>query len=258
MPSPLPPSDATPMLPLDEVVKQLTSPGLGFERVHTIVGSTYEDNSTVIVVPLRDRRVHWRVAWSWLNLIHPMNQPMTIFPVVSDEVGVAYTKAIQMILDHPTFSKFRYVMTMESDNIQPPDAHVRLLESIRLGFDAVSGIYFTKGDVGMPMAYGDPDSYLRTGEIDFRPRNMVAALKHGHVVPVNGIAMGCSLYRMGLFREIESPWFVTVSDHVPGKGAIGMTQDLFFCRRAVAAGKKFAVDARVRVGHIDVKTDIVY
>ena len=124
-------------------------------------------------------------------------------------------------------------------------------------FDAVSGLYFTKGDFNMPMAYGDPDTFRTTGVLDFKPRNINDALKRGQVMEVNGIAMGCSLYRMDLFREIPKPWFVTLSDMTP-EGPKAYTQDLYFCERARRMGKRFGVDMRVKVGHLDINTDFVY
>jgi hypothetical protein len=76
---------------------------------------------------------------------------------------------------------------------------------------------------------------------------------------VNGIAMGCALWRMELFRELAAPWFVTVNDVFPEKGgAQCFTQDLYFCERARRAGKRFAVDFRVKVGHLDTETGVVY
>jgi hypothetical protein len=178
---------------------------------------------------------------------------------VGDEVGIAYNKMVEWVLAHPELKKWKYVMTIEDDNLVPPDAHVRLIESIEWGkFDAVSGIYFTKGDINMPMAYGDPAEYKRTGVLDFRPRDVREALAAGQIMPVCGIAMGCALWRMELFREIAAPWFVTVADVVPGQGAVGFTQDLYFCKRAVEAGKTLAVDLRVKVGHLSVADGVVY
>jgi len=75
---------------------------------------------------------------------------------------------------------------------------------------------------------------------------------------VNGIAMGCALWRIDLFREIPPPWFVTVSDVIPGKGPQCFTQDLSFCEKAVRQGKRFAVDMRVKVGHLDINSGLVY
>jgi len=110
----------------------------------------------------------------------------------------------------------------------------------------------------MPMAYGDPEEFRATGVLDFKPRNILSSLNNGTIMEVNGIAMGCSLYRMDLFREIEPPWFVTVSDVIPEKGPQCFTQDLYFCERAARLGKRFAVDMRVKVGHLDINTGMVY
>lgn len=234
--------------------------GLGFERVQHVPGSTYRDNSTIIVVPSRENKFHVRVVQAWQSLIAPMNQKRAFVYVTNDEVGVAYTNMVKMFLGHPELSKWKYLMTLESDNLPPPDAHIRLLESIEeFKLDAVGGIYFTKGDINQPMCYGDPAEYAQTGKLDFRPRDIRAALAAGNaVVECNGVAMGCTLYRMDLFRQIDPPWFVTVSDVVEGKGPQGFTQDLFFCQRAKLAGKRFGVDLRVRVGHVDLETGTVF
>jgi hypothetical protein len=234
--------------------------GLGFERIQKHSNATYRDNSTIIIVPSRVEKFHYKVVNSWQNLIAPMNARRAFWYVINDEVGKAYTSTIQMILKDPQLSQWKYIMTMESDNVQPPDAHIRLLESIEeFGFDGVSGIYFTKGDINMPMAYGDPEHYRHTGELEFRPRDIRAALTAGNrVVEVNGIACGCSLYRMDLFRQSDPPWFVTVNDIVEGKGVQGFTQDLYACERWKRAGKRFGVDLRVRVGHLDEQTGVVY
>lgn len=241
----------------DALVQSLD--GLGFERIQHHSTATYRDSSTVIIVPSRVDKFHHRVVNCWQNLIAPMNQKRAFLYVIGDEVGKAYTNTIQAILADPNLKTWKYVLTLESDNLPPPDAHVRLLESIEeFKLDAVSGIYFTKGDVNMPMAYGDPEAYRATGVLDFKPLDVRAAIAAGRVVEVNGIAMGCSLYRMDLFREIQPPWFVTVNDIVEGKGVQVFTQDLFFCEQAKRKGKRFGVDMRVRVGHLDEATGMVY
>lgn len=232
--------------------------GLGFERIQAISGSTYQDSSTVIVIPTRGM-IHHRVVSAWQGLIAPMNQKRAVLFAAGFEVGHAYNTLIENILAHPELKKWKYIMTMEDDNLPPQDAHIRLLESIEWGkFDAVSGIYFTKGEIGMPMAYGDPDEYRKSGVLDFRPRDIRAAIQHGNIMEVNGIAMGCAIWRMDLFREVPKPWFVTVADVIPEKGPMGFTQDLYFCQRAKQAGKRFAVDLRVKVGHLDIESGMVF
>lgn len=245
------------MLDVAEVVSKMRD-GLGYDRVALLEGSTYQDNSTVVVIPTRGQ-IDARVVTSLMGMLAPMNQKKHVMFARGDEVGHAYNRMIKDILAHPDLSKWKYVLTLEDDNIQPADAHIRLLESIEWGkFDAVGGVYFTKGDFNMPMAYGDPAEYTRTGVLDFRPRDVRAALQQGTIMEVNGLAMGCTLYRMELFRQIPEPWFVTVADVVPDKGVMAYTQDLYFCERGKRAGKRFAVDLRVRVGHLDTASGLVY
>jgi hypothetical protein len=246
------------MQPVATVAASLT--GHAYERVKVMHGGSFRNARTVVIAPTRGM-IHHRTVASWQALIAPMNQARAFIICAGDEVGVAYNKMIANILADPNLSKWDYVMTLEDDNLVPPDAHIRLLESIEdTGADAVSGIYFTKGDFNAPMAYGDPAEYARTNVLDFRPRTpeeIRAALERGHVMPVNGIAMGCALWKMSLFRDIPAPWFVTVSDLIGGSVQC-FTQDLKFCETAVRAGKRFAVDFRVKVGHMDVKSGEVY
>ena len=252
-----PPAAGFEMAPVGDVVKQLESAGLGFERVGLQKGASYKDSSTIIIIPTRGTINH-KVINSWINMIAPMNQKRAILFAVGDEVGIAYDTLIKQILADPNLSTWKYILTLEDDNIQPPDAHIRLLESIEEHkFDAVSGIYWTKGEVQRPMAYGDPVEYARTGVLTFEPLNIATALARGQIVEVNGIAMGCSLYRMELFKELPAPWFQTMADVTP-TGIQAYTQDLFFCKNAKARGKRFAVDMRVRVGHLDINTNTVY
>lgn len=258
MPVDFPPTAQNGRVLVDDVKQQLETVGLGAQRVMVHHGATYKDSSTIIIVPSRTPSFHYKVVQSWQGLISPMNQKRAFIFVINDEVGQAYSQTIKNILADPELSKWKYIMTLESDNLQPPDAHVRLLESIDGGgFDGVSGIYWTKGEVNMPMAYGDPAHYAKTGELEFRPRDVRAALQGGNVMEVNGIAMGCSLYRLDLFRDVPEPWFVTVSDVVSGVPQ-GFTQDLYFCKKARERGKRFAVDFRVPVGHLDENTGVVY
>lgn len=231
---------------------------LGFERVALLPGSTFRDNSTIIIVPTLGM-IHQKVIASWQNLISPMNTKRAFLFAVGDEVGHAYTNTLKNILADPNLSTWKYILTLEDDNVIPADAHIRLLESIDYSMvDAVGGLYFTKGDYNMPMAYGDPAVFNKTGVLEFAPVDVRTAVTKGHLIEVNGVACGCTLWRMDLFKSIPPPWFVTVADVVPDKGPQAFTQDLYFCKTAKEKGKRFAVDCRVKVGHLDPKSGIVY
>jgi hypothetical protein len=108
------------------------------------------------------------------------------------------------------------------------------------------------------MAYGDPKVYEETGELNFIPRSVEEPIRNGEVIEVNGIAMGCALWKMDLFREIEQPWFKTLCESPDEKSAKVATQDLYFCTNARKAGKRFAVDCSIKVGHLDTTTGVVY
>jgi len=216
---------------------------LGFERVEHVSKASYRDNSMVIIIPSRTPFLHTRFVQAMDALQYPMNQKRAKFHVTGAEVGEAYEEQLAAVLAHTELGKWKYLLTVEDDNLLPPDAITLLLEAIELGpFDAVGGLYFLKGDMAMGQCYGDPVEFQRTGVLDFRPRDMSAAVKQGMVVPCNGIAMGCSLYKLSMFKDVPRPWFKTNPHN---------TQDLHFCSKACAVGKRFAVDARVRVGHAD-------
>ena len=250
-------------IPLNEALQQL-SDGRGFDHVGKMHGSSFERARTMIICPTRggpQAKVHHRVFQSWMSLIAPPNQARGFEIIAGDEVGVAYNRAIEQILAHPEVRDWEYVMTVEDDNIIPPDAHIRLIESIKdTRADAVSAIYWTKGEIQMPMAYGDPAEFEQTKKLDMRPRTPAEVTHHlqrGRCMEVNGIAMGCALWRMELFKSVPPPWFVTVADVTP-EGVQVYTQDLSFCRKARLLGKRFVVDFRVRVGHLDTTTGVIY
>ena len=67
--------------------------------------------------------------------------------------------------------------------------------------------------------------------------------------------MGFNLWRMSFFKDdkLRKPWFKTVF------GAEGLgTQDLYFWGDARKYGHRCAIDTRVKVGHYDLATDLVW
>ncbi len=241
----------------------------GAEVVHVIKGNTYKDRSTVIVTPTRGM-VHVQVVDSWNRLLKPKNQRVSHLYSQNNEVGVAYNEIIQFILEHEKLGGYKYLMTLEDDNVPPPSALMRLLDCMeQTDFDGVGLLYYTKGDDPQPMAYGNPLLPFDSPRgMDFSARDVSDAVMEGGLIEVNGIAMGCSIYRMDLFREMPGPWFITLNEWDTEEHALisggeprmgkAMTQDLAFCERARRLGKRFAVDCSRRVGHLDVSTEKMY
>jgi hypothetical protein len=210
-----------------------------------VKGKTYQNLATIWITPTRGQ-LKPKVVGSWMSLMRPMNQPFVgpIF-IENDEVGCAYQKAFEMVLDNPELAKqFKYILTVEEDNIPPPDGLLKLYESIE-DYDCIGGLYWTKGEAGQPMIYGDPK---------VMPRNFVPQVPLPNTIQhCNGLGMGFNLWKIDMFKKLPRPWFKTVQE--VGKG---FTQDLWFFNNASAAGFKFACDTRVKVGHLDPVTGIVW
>lgn len=211
-------------------------------------GGSYRDLSTICVIPTRGV-IPAKVCTALWNLQSPMNQPFFKFTVEGKEVGQAYNEAVEMILANEQLSKWKYLLTVEEDNLPPPDGLLRLVENMDK-FDAIGGLYWTKGCGGQPMIYGDVKAMPK----DFKPQPPIP----DSIQPCNGLGMGFTLFRIAMFKKIEKPWFKTLQEYQPGQGAKLMTQDLFFFEKAGRAGFRFASDNRVKVGHLDVSTGEIW
>jgi hypothetical protein len=212
---------------------------------------TYRDLSTIIVCPTRGM-ISARIVQSWQGLMRPMNQKV-IGPIFMEgmEVGEAYNSVIKMILENPELSKFKFILTLEEDNAPPPDGLMRLYESID-DYDAVGGLYWTKGEAGQPMCYGDPAEM----PVNFIPR--IPQLDT--ITPCNGLGMGFTLFRLEMLKDKRfeyGTWFKTQQEVLPS-GVHMMTQDLWFFQHARDLGYKFACDSRVKVGHYDATNQIMW
>ena len=209
----------------------------------------YEDLSTIIITPTRGL-IPARVVQSWMKLMRPVNQ-RTAGPIFAEAMKVddAYNSLIRYILRHPYLSTFKYVLTIEEDNIPPSDGLIRLYEGMK-DYDVIGGLYWGKAEETFPMIFGDPNK----GILD----SSAQIPKKGEIQHCNALGMGFTLFKLDMFRQIEEPWFKTIQE----KDAIGgdqiFTQDFFFFRKAAEKGFKFAVDNRVLVGHYNQREDKVY
>jgi hypothetical protein len=159
------------------------------------------------------------------------------------EVGEAFSTSIQGILDNPDLSKWEYLLTIEHDNLPPPDGIVKLIKRMEEHpeFSAIGGLYWTKGEGGVPQIWGDPKDPI----LNFRPQ---PPNPNGGLVECCGTGMGFTLFRLKMFHDpkLRKPWFKTVADHT----GIG-TQDLHFWSDARKYGYRCAIDCSVLVGHYD-------
>lgn len=216
---------------------------------------SYKDLSTIIICPTRGQ-IPAKIVQSWMGMMRPMNQKC-IGPLfaIGMEVGDAYNHLIEMIISNPDLSKWKYILSIEEDNAPPPDGLLKLYESIEgkvngIKYDVVGGLYWTKGEGGQPMIYGNPK---------VMPKNFIPQMPIiDSVQEANGLGMGFNLYRIDMFKKVPKPWFKTLQEHSPQTGSRAYTQDLYFYERAAGLGFKFACDNRVKVGHYDYVTDMMW
>jgi hypothetical protein len=221
---------------------------LGRAASRILQGATWKKQRVVVVLPAGPM-IPTKVFFALRNLIFPPNQAAVWWGALGMEVGDAYSTAIEQILAHLELSTWEYILTVEHDNVPPPDGVLKLIARMEKHpeFACIGGLYWTKGEGGVPQIWGDP----RDPAPNYRPQPPVP----GQLVECCGTGMGFNLWRMSMFRDakLRRPWFKTVA----GKEGVG-TQDLYFWGDARKHGYRCAVDCDVLVGHYDVNTDTTW
>jgi hypothetical protein len=213
-----------------------------------IQGKSWKKTRVMVILPSA-ALIPAKVALSHWNLMFPPNQQVHRFLALGSEVGEAYSGAIDGIINHPELSQWEYILTIEHDNIPPPDGLLKLIKRMEEHPEiaCIGGLYWTKGEGGVPQLWGDP----RDPQVNYRPQVPVP----GQLVEVCGTGMGFNLWRTSMFKDtkLRRPWFKTIADNT-GVG----TQDLYFWSDARKYGYRCAVDCDVLVGHYDYATDTTW
>jgi hypothetical protein len=214
-----------------------------------IEGATWKKQRCVMLLPSASM-VAAKCALSWMNLITPPNQPFVRWLLMGDEVGVAYSNALEQIIAHPDLSQFEFVLTLEHDNVPPPDGLLKLIKRMEEHPElaCIGGLYWTKGEGGVPQIWGDISDPVP----NYRPQPPV----QGKLVECYGTGMGFNLWRTAMFKDknLPRPLFKTLCSAAEGVG----TQDLTFWTNARKFGHRCAVDCSVLVGHHDASTGITW
>lgn len=201
---------------------------------------SYKDMSCVMIVPCFGS-IPTKAVASWMNLYSPPNAKFTRLFAVGMEVGHAFSTAIESILAHPDLRNWKYILTLEHDNLPPADGIVKLMEAMEAHpeYACVGGLYFTQGPQGVAQVWGDPKDPV----LNFRPQIPIP----NTVQECCGTGMGFNLWRMDMFKDknLPRPLFETKT-----QGGVA-TQDLAFWSNARKLGYRCAIDTSVRVGHYD-------
>jgi hypothetical protein len=221
----------------------------GGARARILRGGSWKRQRIVVILPA-DTLIPAKVALSHWNLIFPPNNGVVRILAQGMEVGDAYSSAVEQILAHPDLSTWEYLLTIEHDNCPPADGVLKLIERMESNpeFSCIGGLYWTKGEGGVPQIWGDP----KDPALNFRPQPPDPS---GGLVECCGTGMGFNLWRMSMFKDqkLRKPWFQTQA----GSAGVG-TQDLYFWSDARRHGHRCAIDCSVLVGHYDVANDICW
>lgn len=206
-------------------------------------GGSWKKQRVIVVMPAANT-IATKVAFSHWSLMFPPNQSVHRMLALGQEVGDAFSNCIAEILAHPDLSQWEYVLSIEHDNMPPPDGLVKLIQRMEANpeYACISGTYWTKGPEGVCQIWGDP----KDPQLNFRPQPPVA----GQLVECCGTGMGFALWRLSMFKDpkLRKPWFKTLNGS-EGQG-IG-TQDLYAWSDLRKHGYRCAIDCSVLVGHHD-------
>lgn len=112
----------------------------------------------------------------------------------------------------------------------------------------LSGVCTTKSEPFMPTAYissqGDAGAHNAlaelVGTVETQYHAITDVVPNQGIRPVDGVGAACLCLRRDMLEAIEPPWF-----KFEGSG-----EDLYFCRKAIAAGFEIRIDTSVIVGHV--------
>lgn len=211
-------------------------------------GGSWKKQRVIVILPA-GASIPTKVALSHWSLIFPPNQAVYRMLALGMEVGEAYSTTIEQILAHPDLSQWEYILTIEHDNAPPTDGVIKLIKDLEdhPEYACVGGLYWTKGEGGVPQIWGDPNDPV----LNFRPQVPIP----GALQECCGTGMGFNLWRTSMFKDerLRKPWFKTIA----GSEGVG-TQDLYFWADARKYGYRCAIDNSVLVGHYDQANDMMW
>lgn len=222
---------------------------LGKTSARLMKGASWKKQRIVYIIPAGET-IAAKVYLSHINLGFPPNNSVFRILAQGQEVGEAYSNAIESVLAHPELKDWEFVLTIEADNAPPSDGVIKLLEHMEAHpeFACVGGTYFTKFENGVCQRWGDPNDPIT----NFRPMPPPAP---GELGECCGTGMGFNLWRLSMFKDerLRRPWFKTL------KGAEGYaTQDLYAWSDFRKYGYRCAISGDVRVGHYDAQNDMMW
>jgi len=168
------------------------------------------------------------------GLIFPSGVQTKILNVWGRKVDDAYNyAAMEAVKDNAD-----WLLTVEDDTLPPKDVIVKLIELARSNRNSAVGAWYPKREISLQGVH----ITIKNGERTFLEDD-------GNIHEVYTLAMGCSLYPVGMFIKIPHPWFMTTDN---------LSQDSFFSQLARDNGYKLLVDTSIKCKHVDRVTKDIF
>lgn len=181
-----------------------------------------------------------------LHLMRKLREDDHLFLVnETADIGAARNAFVRHLLELP--DEVEYLLMIDDDMLV--DMHV--IERLTVHKQPiVSAVNYMKFPPYRPVAYAETDAgdHDRTGTEHYgevsHNYHQIDIPSDAGLLPVDGVGGACLLVHRDVFKAIEPPWF-----KFEGSG-----EDLYFCRKARAAGYRILIDTTVHTGHVGLKT----
>lgn len=198
-----------------------------------------ENIGIIIGIPLIGRPVAPEWALTLACLVFPTG---CTYKIVITK-GLPIDEARNGLVELAQKENSDYVFFLDDDVMPPVDVlkHLYPVLAKDKNIGAVAGIYPAKTNPPEPMVY------KQLGKGPFYN------WKYGEIFEVEGIATGCMLINMEVFKKIPKPWFKTEAEDPNGKPRpYNITDDLYFCNKALEAGFKLMAHGGVICSQWDI------
>lgn len=187
----------------------------------------------------------------FLDALAHLHLPAAAAPLERSVVSGNYIPAQrELIMRDAIEGNLDYLFFVDDDIVLPVDALDRLLETAEADpkTGVVGGLYYSR-DSARPIVVAD----WHSGDTSTAH---IPAFTSRSTDAVDGVGFGCALLRVATAAAMEQPYFPAhVFIERRARSVRQCDEDYLYCERVRLAGGIVRLDARVRCGHYDRKSD---
>lgn len=206
-------------------------------------------SSMVLGIPFSGRPLPPKLLLNFHSMAYPMNWNVTSVILEGAPVDEARNRMCQVAIE----TNSKYLCFWDEDVMRPPQSIRELVYRMEHTPDAaaIGAVVCIKSEIAEPMVFktvgGGPYWDFKAGEF----------------FPVHSLGMGNTIIRVEALKDIEEPYFKTVSDYSKLMDGVPSTEqwteDLYYCEKINKTGKwKVYCDASLLCAHVDLATGQEY